>query len=413
METKPNVSRFAELANVKINPNTQAKADEEASAYEFACISSGHFACLHQNKMPDKGTIYVIIKKDDKIGCSCADMTYRCTGNAVCKHVAAFIALEVPPQMPASTELIKKLQMMGWVGGKDDLHPGELLRPDAKEDGNESEDPNYPDHAVPAMPDPPSEDHSKTEMVHYECPKCGEEVDVPQSGLRDWKLKHMDVCKGKKTGTNKKPRQVTQVVPDDYAPNKNRAKPTSTNYLKGTQDVDVAAPHVPGLCTPLAPPVDQSDCPTRNTESFLPSKNQTVPPNLATALCNMQMNDLSATADSDNPFHKSKYADLASVWAAIRKPLTDNGLAILQTTEPYTDGITVVTTLVHCSGESMATRMSAEIPPPKPDKNGQIKPNLQGLGSTLTYLRRYSIAALVGVATVDDDGEAAMGRGDR
>ena len=166
------------------------------------------------------------------------------------------------------------------------------------------------------------------------------------------------------------------------------------------QAVAAVAPHVPEIFEPEIPA----------HEPPIPSPRADVPTNLATALCNMQKVDLLAVTDSDNPFHNAKYADLASVWAAIRKPMTDNGLAVIQTTEQYPEGVTFVTTLVHISGESYTSRLSCEIPKSKPDKNGQIKPNIQGLGSTITYLRRYSLTAMVGVAQIDDDGEAAMSR---
>ena len=54
---------------------------------------------------------------------------------------------------------------------------------------------------------------------------------------------------------------------------------------------------------------------------------------LAAALSKAQASITGALKDSANPFFKSKYADLASCWDACRKPLTDNGLAVIQTSE--------------------------------------------------------------------------------
>lgn len=356
MNTKPTVSRFVDRAKVEIPPNTLAKANEEGDAYKYTCISrSGHYACDHSD------TTHIIIEKDGKIGCSCGDMTYRCTGNNVCKHIARFIDLEVPPQIPASEELIRKLTLMGWIGGRDNLHPAELLRTPPDESDKD-------DDAAPEVA-----------MEHYECPKCGDVVDIEADKLRDWKLKHIDVCPGKK---------ATETPAVNETPEK----------------VEAVAPLVPEVETPPH---------TMENLDYVALPTNAISRNLAAALCNMQKIDLLAVTDSDNPFHNAKYADLASVWAAIRKPLTDNGLAVIQTTEPYKDGITVVTTLLHTSGEAFTARLSCEVPKSKPDKNGQIKPNVQGLGSTITYLRRYSLAAMVGVAPIDDDGEAAMGREDK
>lgn len=197
MNTKPNVSRFADQANITIQPSTRAKANEEGDSYEFSRISPGHYACTH-----GKNT-YIIIDKDGKIGCSCDDMTYRCTDTTMCKHCTKFIDLEVPPQIPAPGELIKKLILMGWVGGKDDLHPAEMLKhtPDTPAEPKPYEEPDpVLDQVIPEMPEPPNEDCSNctTETVHYECPNCGDVVDVEGGQLAAWILNHMDTCTGKK-----------------------------------------------------------------------------------------------------------------------------------------------------------------------------------------------------------------------
>lgn len=107
-----------------------------------------------------------------------------------------------------------------------------------------------------------------------------------------------------------------------------------------------------------------------------------------------------ALTDSDNPFFKSKYADLASVWRACRKPLTDNGLAVVQTTYPIHDNpelIGLETVLSHISGEWITGNLVM-----RPVKNDP-----QAIGSCITYMRRYSLAAIVGVSPEDDDGNAA------
>ena len=127
MNTRPTVSRYADRENITVQPNTRAKVEEEGDSYEFSRISPGHYACTH-----GKNT-HIIIDKDGKIGCSCGDMTYRCANNTVCKHIALYLDLKVPPQTPAPGELIKKLMLVGWVGGKDDLHPAELLRETPRE----------------------------------------------------------------------------------------------------------------------------------------------------------------------------------------------------------------------------------------------------------------------------------------
>lgn len=121
---------------------------------------------------------------------------------------------------------------------------------------------------------------------------------------------------------------------------------------------------------------------------------------LATALSVAQGEITGAEKGALNPHFQRRYADLASVWEAIRQPLSKNGLAIVQL--PSADGprVTVVTILCHKSGQyitSTLTMLARENSP-------------QGIGSAITYARRYSLMAIVGVAPEDDDGEAAQGR---
>jgi hypothetical protein len=119
---------------------------------------------------------------------------------------------------------------------------------------------------------------------------------------------------------------------------------------------------------------------------------------LAKALAAAQAIMAGARKDSSNPHFKSKYADLASVWDACREALTANGLSIVQATEPSErQEVVVVTCLLHTSGEWISSRLALPVQ----------KGDAQGFGSALTYARRYSLAAMVGVAPEDDDGNAA------
>lgn len=141
---------------------------------------------------------------------------------------------------------------------------------------------------------------------------------------------------------------------------------------------------------------------------------------LAGALAKAQGEITGALKDSANPFFKSKYADLASCWDACRGPLSANGLAVVQTTtrgEPVTIQwetkdqetgeisqykvdtveLVVTTTLFHSSGQWIRS----DLPMIPRDASPQ------GMGSALTYGRRYGLTAMIGVAQVDDDGNAA------
>lgn len=117
-----------------------------------------------------------------------------------------------------------------------------------------------------------------------------------------------------------------------------------------------------------------------------------------------------AIKDSENPYFRATYADLASVWEACREPLTKNGLSIIQTTDIKEDKLILTTTLLHISGEFVSGHYP--ITPMKQVKGEGWAPSEdpQSLGSAITYARRYAMSAIVGIAPEDDDGETAMGR---
>lgn len=122
---------------------------------------------------------------------------------------------------------------------------------------------------------------------------------------------------------------------------------------------------------------------------------------LAGALSKAQGAVHGAVKGAENPFFKSRYADLAQVWDACREQLASNNLAVIQTTEPHPDGVVVVTTLAHSSGQWIKGKLLVR----------PMKADPQAMGSAITYGRRYALAAMVGIAQVDDDAESAMNRG--
>lgn len=121
---------------------------------------------------------------------------------------------------------------------------------------------------------------------------------------------------------------------------------------------------------------------------------------LALALSKAQKSIKGAIKDSSNPFFKSSYADLQSVWDAIREPLASNGLAITQTTESEGSQLFLLTTLMHASGQWIDSKFPIVA----------LKNEPQAIGSATSYARRYSLAAIVGVYQTDDDGEQAQAR---
>jgi hypothetical protein len=110
-----------------------------------------------------------------------------------------------------------------------------------------------------------------------------------------------------------------------------------------------------------------------------------------------------APKDSDNPFFKSKYADLQTVWEAVSSALATNKLAVIQAPGLVEGGMLHISTrIIHESGQWLETEASTPLPKADP----------QGYGSAVTYMRRYNVGALLGVITgEDDDGNGASLQG--
>ncbi len=136
------------------------------------------------------------------------------------------------------------------------------------------------------------------------------------------------------------------------------------------------------------------------TSKPLPSKSEDLK-ELFAALSKAQGEMRTAGLNSENPFFKSAYADLAEIVRVSRPALFKYGLSVIQQILPNDDGQNILhCILAHSSGQWIETRM--RILPAKTD--------MQSIGSYITYLRRYSYAAIVGVvvADEDDDGEKAV-----
>jgi hypothetical protein len=123
------------------------------------------------------------------------------------------------------------------------------------------------------------------------------------------------------------------------------------------------------------------------------------------SLLEAQRNIGAAVKGAENPFFQSSYADLATVMEVVKAPLNNAGLSITQELEVGYNDVTgvpfniVSTTLRHSSGETIAS--SVVVP--------EVK-DIQKLGAAITYLKRYSLQALLFVPTEDKDGEELMTR---
>lgn len=129
---------------------------------------------------------------------------------------------------------------------------------------------------------------------------------------------------------------------------------------------------------------------------------------LIKALISLQSEVTNANLNANNPFFRSKYADLPNVLNLTRPLLCKNGLVISQPSGTTSEYVAVVTTIMHESGQFKESAMRHYYSNmEKFDKNGNVlKPTIQDIGSAITYMRRYSLMPLLGIGQDDDDGNS-------
>jgi len=127
---------------------------------------------------------------------------------------------------------------------------------------------------------------------------------------------------------------------------------------------------------------------------------------IAKAMSAAQGEMMPAEKTATNPFFKSRYTNLTSVWDSIKIPLKTNSLTVWQDVVTTDGGISVTTRIVHCSGQWVEFG-PLEIPLSRKDA--------QSIGSAASYGKRYAICAALGVVSDEDcdDGEKAMGRDEK
>lgn len=121
-------------------------------------------------------------------------------------------------------------------------------------------------------------------------------------------------------------------------------------------------------------------------------------PELVAALALAQGQMANPLKDANNPHFDSQYATLGAVLNAVRVPLAENGLALVQLPSSEGAKVTVRTLLVHKAGGWMMSTVSCTVANAGP----------QGVGGGITYMRRYAAAAMCGVAQEDDDGNGSQ-----
>jgi len=121
---------------------------------------------------------------------------------------------------------------------------------------------------------------------------------------------------------------------------------------------------------------------------------------LSAALSKLQGELIDAPKSSENPFFKSKYADLSEVLKVIRPLLCKHGLSVIQSPSLLDSNVVVETMLAHSSGEYVSSSLTVPVG----------KKDAQAVGSAITYGRRYSLSAIMGITQADDDGNAAVAK---
>lgn len=116
--------------------------------------------------------------------------------------------------------------------------------------------------------------------------------------------------------------------------------------------------------------------------------------NLSTALALFQAEVKNPANSAKNPFFNSSYAPLSDVLNDVRPLLSKNGLSVLQFPGGDGENISITPLLLHSSGEWIrgnTLTLRAD------------KATAQGAGSAITYARRYSLSAILGISSEDDD----------
>lgn len=124
---------------------------------------------------------------------------------------------------------------------------------------------------------------------------------------------------------------------------------------------------------------------------------------LAASMAKAQAGMEHARKDAVNPHLRSKYATLAAVLDAVMPALNANGISLVQTVRTAGSTVSVLSVLLHASGQWLGQEAAADAKDRSP----------QALGAVVTYLRRYSALAICGIAAEDDDGQAAQPKAER
>jgi hypothetical protein len=124
---------------------------------------------------------------------------------------------------------------------------------------------------------------------------------------------------------------------------------------------------------------------------------------IGAALAKAQAEIENAAKNAKNAHFNNSYADLGQILNTVRPALAKHGIGVTQSPDHADGVVTVDTLLIHSSGQWLRGTSSAVV----------AKRDPQAIGSATTYLRRYSLAAMCGIAQEDDDGNSARGGGEK
>lgn len=132
---------------------------------------------------------------------------------------------------------------------------------------------------------------------------------------------------------------------------------------------------------------------------------------LAAALAEGQAAARAASKSSKNPYYNSKYADLEEVRSVHKEFFAPLGISVTQLPLVGSEReVRLLTLVAHKSGQWIRSVCSFPVSPPALKGGGEGRINAQSHGSAISYARRYSLAAALGIAADDDDSNAAAGR---
>ena len=132
---------------------------------------------------------------------------------------------------------------------------------------------------------------------------------------------------------------------------------------------------------------------------------------LAAALVAANAEVENALKNQNNPAFRSKYADLGEILRVVKPVYAAHGLTVVQMPGYDNGDVAQLESLIlHESGEWISSVAGAPMPMRFTKKGEELPPDAQAMGSCITYLRRYSLAAIAQITQEDDDGNAATRR---